>query len=69
MTPEEASRRIDTMLAENGLQLSVSVVDVRNGLNIAQALSEQWGYVLQVKIVERDEPINTNNTPRTQPAN
>lgn len=55
MTPEQITKAIEAMLEEHGYQLLVDVVDSRNGLNITQALAEQWGYVVQVKVAGKEK--------------
>lgn len=66
MTPEQARELIDTMLKENGLAMSLHIIDGRNGIDVTMPVSKQWQYVPIATVVYA--PISEGNDIAQSPA-
>ncbi len=54
MTPDELKATIERLLADNGYELNVVIVDA-GGLDITEALAKQRGYVPIVQVAKKPE--------------
>ena len=54
MTPDELKSTIERLLADNGYELQVVIVDA-GGLDITEPLAKQRGYVPVVQVVKKPE--------------
>lgn len=54
MTPDQLKAAIERLLAENGYELSVIIVDA-GGLDITEPLAKQRGYTPVVQVVKKPE--------------
>jgi hypothetical protein len=53
-TAEYVAQLVDDLLAEHGFSLTVSIIDQRSGLNVTNAMIEQFNYAPMAQIVKRD---------------
>ncbi len=63
MTPDELKAAIERLLADNGYELQVAIIDQRNGLDVTKLLAEQWQYVPVVRVVEKNEQRGRTSPP------
>ena len=54
MTPDQLKAAIEKLLAENGYELNVVIVDA-GGLDITEPLAKQRGYVPVLQVVKKPE--------------
>lgn len=62
MTPDQLKTEIEKLLAENGYELQVVIIDA-GGLDITEALAKQRGYAPVVQVVKKSEPERGRTPP------
>lgn len=66
MTPEQMKAAIEKLIAENGYELTLGIIDQRSNIDVTEALARQWHYVPVAQVVKRPEETNAPS-PITRP--